>query len=235
MNTAPIEVSVIMPCLDEVRTVARCVETARTTLHRMGVVGEVIVADNGSRDGSPDAAREAGARVVLAESRGYGHALQAGIASANGAFIVMGDADDSYDFGEMPALVERLAGGDDLVLGNRFRGGIRPGAMPWLHRYVGNPLLTGLLNWLFWTRVGDAHCGLRAFRAEAYRRWSPTSGGMEFASELVVRAALAGSRIGEVPVTLRPDGRGRPPHLRSFRDGWRHLCLMLRLRFSKGA
>lgn len=227
-----VAVSVVMPCLNEARTVVVCVTRALETLHRLGLAGEVVVADNGSSDGSPELASAAGARVVSVPQRGYGAALRAGIAAAHGAFVVLGDADDSYDFGEMPALLDRLAAGDDLVLGNRFRGGIRPGAMPWLHRYVGNPLLTGLLNLLFRTHVGDAHCGLRAVRRRALLTWGLCSTGMEFASEMIVKAALAGARIGEVPVTLRPDGRDRPPHLRSFRDGWRHLCLLVRLRWT---
>jgi glycosyltransferase involved in cell wall biosynthesis len=222
-----IEVSVVMPCLNEARTVGRCVDKAVAALQKMGVRGEVIVADNGSSDGSPEIASEHGAWVVHVEQRGYGSALQAGIAAARGRYVIMGDADDSYDFSDLYPFVERLRSGDELVMGNRFRGGIRPGAMPWLHRYVGNPVLTGILNLFFRTPIRDAHCGLRAFRKDAYERLNLSASGMEFASEMVVRASLHGQRISEVPIVLHPDGRDRPPHLRSFRDGWRHLRFLL--------
>jgi glycosyltransferase involved in cell wall biosynthesis len=222
-----LEVSVVMPCLNEARTVGRCVDKALQGLAGCGAEGEVVVADNGSSDGSAVLARERGARVVAVAARGYGSALQGGIAAARGRFVVMGDADDSYDFTLLAPFIERLRAGDELVMGNRFKGGIRPGAMPWLHRYLGNPVLTGILNLLFRTPAGDAHCGLRGFDKEAYVRLGLVAPGMEFASEMVVRAALCGLRIGEVPVVLYPDGRDRPPHLRSFRDGFRHLRLML--------
>jgi glycosyltransferase involved in cell wall biosynthesis len=222
-----IEVSVVMPCLNEARTVGRCVDKAVTALQKMGVLGEVIVADNGSSDGSPAIATEHGAWVVHVEQKGYGSALQAGIAAARGRYVIMGDADDSYDFSDLYPFVERLRSGDELVMGNRFRGGIRPGAMPWLHRYVGNPILTGILNLFFQTPIRDAHCGLRAFRKDAYERLNLNASGMEFASEMVVRASLHGQKISEVPIVLHPDGRDRPPHLRSFRDGWRHLRFLL--------
>jgi hypothetical protein len=222
-----IEVSVVMPCLNEARTVGRCVGKALAALERLGVVGEVVVADNGSTDGSPELARAHGARVVQVEAKGYGSALQGGIAATRGRYVIMGDADDSYDFGALRPFVERLRAGDELVMGNRFKGGIRPGAMPWHHRYIGNPVLTGILNLFFRTPVGDAHCGMRAFRKEAYRRLELSSPGMEFASEMVVKAALRRQRISEVPIVLYPDGRDRPPHLRSFRDGWRHLRYLL--------
>jgi hypothetical protein len=222
-----VEVSVVMPCLNEARTVGRCVDKAVAALQKMGVRGEVIVADNGSSDGSPAIATEHGAWVVHVEQRGYGSALQAGIAAARGRYVIMGDADDSYDFSDLYPFVERLRSGDELVMGNRFRGGIRPGAMPWLHRYVGNPVLTGILNLFFRTPIRDAHCGLRAFRKDAYERLNLSASGMEFASEMVVRASLHGQRISEVPIVLHPDGRDRPPHLRSFRDGWRHLRFLL--------
>jgi glycosyltransferase involved in cell wall biosynthesis len=205
------------------------VAKARAALTGMAVHGEVIVADNGSSDGSTSIAQAQGARIVHVERRGYGSALQAGIAAARGRYIVMGDADDSYDFGHLEAFVERLRRGDDLVMGNRFQGGIQPGAMPWHHRYIGNPILTGILNLFFRTPIHDAHCGLRAFRKESYQRLGLTTTGMEFASEMVVKAALNGQRISEVPTVLRPDGRDRPPHLRSFRDGWRHLRFLLLL------
>lgn len=221
------EVSVVMPCLDEALTVGRCIDKAWQGLQAAGVRGEVIVADNGSSDGSQAIALAHGARVVPVVSKGYGNALQGGIAAARGTFIIMGDADDSYDFTRLAAFVERLRLGDELVMGNRFRGGICPGAMPWHHQYIGNPVLTGILNVLFRTPIGDAHCGLRAFRRDAYTRLGLSTAGMEFASEMVVQAALHRLRMSEVPIVLHPDGRGRPPHLRSFRDGWQHLCFLL--------
>ncbi len=224
-----LEVSVVMPCLNESRTVGRCVAKAVKALADLGVKGEVVVADNGSSDGSPEVATEHGARVVHVTKRGYGSALQAGIASARGRYVIMGDADDSYDFGNIEPFITRLRAGDELVMGNRFRGGIRPGAMPWLHRYVGNPVLTGILNLFFRTPVGDAHCGLRGFRKDAYGRLNLQTSGMEFASEMVVKASLQRQKISEVPIVLYPDGRDRPPHLRSFRDGWRHLRFLLLL------
>jgi hypothetical protein len=226
-DDADLELSIVMPCLNEARTVGRCVDTARVALERMGVRGEVLVADNGSTDGSPDIARAHGARVVHVERKGYGSALQAGIAAARGRYVIMGDADDSYDFSRLEGFVERLRQGDDLVMGNRFRGGIEPGAMPWLHRYVGNPVLTGMLNLFFHSPIRDAHCGLRGFRKDAYAQLDLHTPGMEFASEMVVKACLNRQKISEVPTTLRPDGRDRPPHLRSFRDGWRHLRFLL--------
>jgi hypothetical protein len=226
---ADLEVSVVMPCLNEARTVARCVDKAVAALKELGVRGEVIVADNGSSDGSPEIAQAHGARVVPVPTRGYGSALKAGIAAAGGRFVIMGDADDSYDFSRLGPFVDRLKQGDDLVMGNRFQGGIRPGAMPWMHRYIGNPILTGILNLFFRTPVGDAHCGLRAFRKDAYNRLNLQTSGMEFASEMVVKASLNRQKISEVPIVLHPDGRDRPPHLRSFRDGWRHLRFLLLL------
>jgi glycosyltransferase involved in cell wall biosynthesis len=222
-----IEVSVVMPCLNEARTVGRCVLKALGALQRMGVSGEVVVADNGSADGSVEIACAHGGRVVHVERRGYGSALQAGIAAARGRFVIMGDADDSYDFSHLEPFVSRLRQGDELVMGNRFRGGIKPGAMPWLHRYVGNPVLTGILNLFFRTPIRDAHCGLRAFRKDSYAKLGLTTTGMEFASEMVVKACLNQQTISEVPIVLHPDGRDRPPHLRSFRDGWRHLRFLL--------
>jgi hypothetical protein len=222
-----IELSIVMPCLNEALTVGRCIDKARQALADMGVCGEVIVADNGSTDGSRDIALAHGARVVPVAVRGYGAALQAGITAARGRYVIMGDADDSYDFSRLSAFLERLRAGDDLVMGNRFKGGIRPGAMPWLHRYVGNPVLTGILNLFFRSPIRDAHCGLRGFRKEAYERLGLTTPGMEFASEMVVKACLHQQKISEVPTVLHPDGRDRPPHLRSFRDGWRHLRFLL--------
>lgn len=224
-----VEVSVVMPCLNEARTVGRCVAKARDCLDRAGVHGEVIVADNGSTDGSRELARDEGARVVPIARRGYGAALQGGIQAARGKFVIMGDADDSYDFSKLEPFIERLRQGDELVMGNRFKGGIRPGAMPWMHRYIGNPVLSGILNLFFRTPIGDAHCGLRAFRKDSYEKLGLTTPGMEFASEMVVKASLNKQKISEVPIVLHPDGRDRPPHLRSFRDGWRHLRFLLLL------
>jgi len=221
------ELTILMPCLDEAATVAGCVRKARAFLEREGIDGEVLVADNGSADGSPALAAEAGARVLAVSRRGYGAALGAGIAAARGRYVVMGDADDSYDFSRLDAFVEKLRAGYPLVMGNRFRGGIRPGAMPALHRYLGNPVLSFLGRLFFRTRVGDFHCGLRGFDRQAVLGLGLKSTGMEFASELVARAALAGWPIAEVPTTLDPDGRGRASHLRSWRDGWRHLRLLL--------
>jgi hypothetical protein len=226
-NVAALEVSVVMPCLNEARTVGKCVDNVLLVLRDLSVDGEVIVADNGSTDASAEIAGAHGARVVHVSRRGYGSALQGGIEAARGRYVFMGDADESYDFGELGLFLERLRCGDELVVGNRFRGGIRPGAMPWLHRYVGNPVLTGVLNLFYRSPIGDAHCGLRAIRKDAYCRLGLNTNGMEFASEMVVKACLHGLRISEVPVVLHPDGRDRPSHLRSFRDGWRHLCFLL--------
>lgn len=216
-----------MPCLDEAETVAACVEQARGFLARSGVSGEVIVADNGSTDGSQQLAERAGARVVAVRERGYGAALGGGIAAAQGEFVIMGDADASYDFANLDAFVERLRAGDDLVMGNRFAGGISPGAMPHLHRYLGNPVLTSIGRMLFQSPVKDFHCGLRGFKRSSAIAMGLRTTGMEFASEMVVKATLMGMRVSEVPTTLRPDGRTRPPHLRSWRDGWRHLRFLL--------
>jgi glycosyltransferase involved in cell wall biosynthesis len=221
------ELSVVMPCLDEAETLERCIAKARRFFAASGLRGEIVVADNGSRDDSVAIAERLGARVVRVAERGYGAALHAGIEAARGSWVVMGDADDSYDFSELGAFVERLRAGDALVVGNRFRGGIRPGAMPWLHRWVGNPLLSALGRLFFGARIGDFHCGLRAFGRDAYARIAPRTTGMEFASELVIKATLAGLPVGEVPTVLYPDGRSRRPHLRTWRDGWRHLRFML--------
>jgi glycosyltransferase involved in cell wall biosynthesis len=221
------ELTILMPCLNEAATVGRCIAKARGFLERAGIAGEVLVADNGSDDGSVALAQQAGARVVEVPERGYGAALAAGIAAARGRYVIMGDADDSYDFSRLEPFVEKLRQGYPLVVGNRFRGAIHPGAMPPLHRYLGNPVLSFLGRLLFRARVGDFHCGLRGFDREAARSLDLRTRGMEFASELIVKAALAGWRIADVPTALHPDGRGRPPHLRSWRDGWRHLRFLL--------
>jgi len=216
-----------MPCLNEARTVAKCVAKAKDFLRRNAIEGEVLIADNGSTDGSQDLAKQAGARVVAVSERGYGAALIGGIQAAQGRFIIMGDADDSYDFSELAPFVEALRSGAQLVMGNRFRGGISRGAMPALHRWLGNPVLSALGRLFFRLPVGDFHCGLRGFEALAVRDLHLTSSGMEFATEMVAKAAFAKLRVTEVPTTLKPDGRGRPPHLRTWRDGWRHLRFML--------
>ena len=221
------ELTILMPCLNEALTLARCIAKARRFLDRSGIAGEIVVADNGSTDGSREIAAAEGARVVPVAARGYGAALIGGIASARGRYVVMGDADDSYDFSALDGFVAALRGGADLVMGNRFRGGIRPGAMPFLHRYLGNPVLSGLGRLFFGSPVGDFHCGLRAFRREAILPLDLRANGMEFASEMVVKATLARLRIAEVPTVLSKDGRDRPPHLRTWRDGWLHLRFLL--------
>jgi len=222
-----IELTIVMPCLNEAETLAVCIKKARGFLERSGVSGEVLIADNGSTDGSQRISRELGARVVDVPTRGYGAALIAGIKAARGKYVVMGDSDDSYDFSRLEAFVAKLREGFQLVMGNRFKGGISPGAMPPLHRYLGNPVLSGIGRTFFSTSVGDFHCGLRGFDREAMLRLNLRTSGMEFASEMVVKAALAKLRIAEVPTTLSPDGRSRPPHLRSWHDGWRHLRFLL--------
>ncbi len=224
---AGIELSIVLPCLNEARTVTRCIAKALGYLQRAGVAGEVLVADNGSTDGSQQLANQAGARVIAVPERGYGAALIAGIRAARGRFVVMGDADDSYDFSALDAFVAKLREGYQLVMGNRFLGGILPGAMPPLHRYLGNPVLSFLGRVFFRVPVRDFHCGLRAFDRNAILRLDLCTPGMEFASEMVVKASLARLQIAEVPTTLSPDGRDRPPHIRSWRDGWRHLRFLL--------
>lgn len=222
-----IELSIIMPCLNEAETLAICINKARGFLERAGISGEVVIADNGSTDGSPEIARANGARVVAVAEKGYGSALRGGIEAARGRYVIMGDADDSYDFVNLMPFIERLRLGDDLVMGNRFRGGIRPGAMPPLHRYLGNPVLTWIGRLFFGSPCGDFHCGLRGFNRASIRGLELRTSGMEFASEMIVRASLERLRISEVPTTLSKDGRSRPPHLRSWRDGWRHLRFLL--------
>jgi glycosyltransferase involved in cell wall biosynthesis len=222
-----VEVSIVMPCLNEAETLAKCIRHAQSAIANGGLAAEIIVADNGSTDGSHEIARELGARVVDVPRKGYGSALIGGIDAAQGQFVVMGDADDSYDFEAIGPLIDKLREGYDLVVGNRFMGGIEPGAMPWSHRWVGNPILTFISRVFFHAPVGDTHCGLRAFKKEAYDKMRLRATGMEFASEMVIKASLKGMSITEVAVKLRPDGRTRAPHLRTWRDGWRHLRFML--------
>jgi hypothetical protein len=222
------EVTVLLPCLNEAETIGTVVSKALNCLERLGVVGEVLVSDNGSTDGSQQISRDLGARVVHAPIRGYGGALMAGIAEAKGRYVIMADADDSYDLSNLGPFIDALRQGHDVVMGNRFKGGIKKGAMPFLHRYLGNPVLSWLGRRLFGLRqVGDFHCGIRGFDRRRILDLELCMPGMEFASELVVRAALAGYSIVEVPTTLSPDGRSRPPHLRTWRDGWRHLRFLL--------
>ncbi len=222
-----VELTVLMPCLNEAETLEICVKKALGFMERHEVRGEVLIADNGSTDGSQDIARSLGARVVPIESKGYGAALTGGIGAAFGHYIIMGDSDDSYDFVNLMPFLERLRAGDELVMGNRFKGGIAPGAMPPLHRYLGNPVLTAIGRLFFRSPCGDFHCGLRGFNADSIRALDLKSTGMEFASEMVVKATLQDLRLSEVATTLSPDGRTRPPHLRSWRDGWRHLRFLL--------
>jgi Glycosyl transferase family 2 len=222
-----VELTILMPCLNEAETVAACVYKARGFLERTGINGEVVVADNGSSDGSPELAAKAGARVVHIARQGYGSALIGGIDAARGQFVIMADADNSYDFSQLDAFIEGLRAGNTMIIGHRFRGGIRRGAMPLLHRYLGNPALSFAGRLFFSSRIGDFHCGLRGVDRAAVLQLGLRSPGMEFASEMVVKATLAGWRIAEVPTVLSPAGRSRAPHLRSWRDGWRHLRFLL--------
>jgi len=226
-STEAIELSIVMPCLNEAETLATCIDKAQGYLERSGVVGEVVIADNGSTDGSQDIARAHGARVVDVPAKGYGSALMGGIDAARGEYVIMGDADDSYDFSRLDPFVERLRAGDELVMGNRFKGGIAEGAMPPLHKYLGNPVLSWIGRVLFRSPIGDFHCGLRGFNRRSILNLHLQTTGMEFASEVVVKSTLGGLRVSEVPTTLDKDGRSRPPHLRSWRDGWRHLRFLL--------
>src|SRR5438477_734802 len=217
-----------MPCLNEARTLGVCITKAQSFLKNNGVSGEVIVADNGSTNGSVEIAAELGARVVNVPVRGYGAALAAGIEAAKGKYIIMGDSDESYDFSALFPFVEKLRAGYDLVMGNRFRGRIVPGAMPFMHRYFGNPFLTAIGRLFFSCKeCGDFYCGLRGFQREAVRALQLQSRGMEFALEMIVKARLHDLRITEVPITLSPHGRDRAPHLRWYRDGWRSLRFYL--------
>ena len=227
MSTENLELTILMPCLNEAETVVACVKKALNFLSTAGITGEVLIADNGSTDGSQALAISAGAIVVPIPMRGYGAALLGGIVAAKGRFVIMGDADDSYDFSRLEAFMEKLRAGDELVMGDRFAGGIRPGAMPPLHRYLGNPVLSFIGRLLFRSPIRDFHCGLRGFSRETILRLHLESPGMEFASEMIVKATLAKIKISAVPTILHPDGRSRPPHLRSWRDGWRHLRFLL--------
>lgn len=223
-----VELSVVMPCLNEAETLATCIRKAQRALRENNISGEIIIADNGSTDGSQEIAKELGARVVRVAAKGYGSALMGGIRAASGRYVVMGDADDSYDFGHIPRFLEQLRAGADLVMGNRFRGGIQKNAMPALHRYFGNPMLSRLARLFFRNRVvGDFYCGLRGFRKDAYDKMDLRTTGMEFATEMAVKATVLDMKIAEVPTTLSPDGRSRPPHLRTWRDGWRTLRFFL--------
>ena len=222
-----IELTILMPCLNEAETLAACIEKAKGFLARTGIEGEVLISDNGSTDGSREIAEAHGARVVLAPRRGNGIALSTGIAAAKGRFVIMGDSDDSYDFSQLDGFVEALRGGADLVMGNRFRGGIEPGAMPFLHRYLGNPVLSFVGRVLYGAPVGDFQCGLRGFSRDKILALNLITEQLEFCPEMVMRAAMAGLKIVEVPTTLKPDGRSRKPHLRTWHDGWRHLKLLL--------
>jgi len=222
-----VELTILMPCLNEVETLAVCIEKAHLFIKQNNIDAEVVIADNGSTDGSIEVAESLGARVVHVPIRGYGAALQRGIEEAKGEYVIMGDSDDSYDFSDLMPYVEQLRAGYDLVMGNRFKGGIAKGAMPFLHKYLGNPVLSFLGRLFFKIPVGDFHCGLRGFRRDTALSLGLTTPGMEYASELVVRMALAGGTIKEVPTTLSPDGRSRPPHLNTWQDGWRHLRFLL--------
>ena len=224
---AALELSVVIPCLNEASTLGACIRKAQRSLEELGLSGEVVVADNGSTDGSQAIAEELGARLVPVAGRGYGSALSGGIAAARGRWVIMGDADDSYDFGDLGQMVEKLQDGYDLVVGNRFRGGIRPGSMPALHKYLGNPVLSFVGRRLFGTPCGDIYCGLRGFDREKVAALDIRSTGMEFAIEMVVKATMQGLTVTEVPTVLSPDAEGREPHLRTWRDGWRSLRLLL--------
>ena len=227
IRALPLELTILMPCLNEAETLALCIEKALGYLERSGVAGEVVIADNGSTDGSQAIATALGARVVPIEARGYGAALLGGIRAARGRYVIMGDSDDSYDFSRLDGFVDKLRDGWQIVMGNRFLGGIAPGAMPPLHRYLGNPVLTTIGRILYGSPSGDFHCGLRGFDRTSILELGLDLPGMEFASEMIVKATIRKLRITEVPTTLSKDGRSRPPHLRSWRDGWRHLRFLL--------
>jgi glycosyltransferase involved in cell wall biosynthesis len=225
-----LDLTILMPCLNEAETLALCIEKAKRGLESAGVAGEILIADNGSTDGSIEIAESLGARVERVKEKGYGNALRGGIRAAKGRWILMGDSDDSYDFSAISGFVEKLEEGNELVMGCRLPTGggtIIPGAMPWKNRWIGNPALSTIGRLFFQTPIHDFHCGMRAFSAEGYRRMNLKTTGMEFASEMVVNSTLNGLKVSEVPITLHPDGRSRPPHLKPWRDGWRHLRFML--------
>ena len=221
------ELSIVMPCLNEAETLAICIEKAQNFLNRENIVGEILIADNGSTDGSQKIAKNLNATVINVDSKGYGSALRGGIEAANGDYVIMGDADDSYDFSNLMPYLSKLREGFDLVMGNRFKGGIEKGAMPFLHKYLGNPVLSFIGRLFFKTNIGDFHCGLRGFSKEAYYKMELKTTGMEFASEMIVKASLINLKIAEVPTVLSKDGRSRPPHLNTWRDGWRHLRFLV--------
>jgi len=222
-----IELTILMPCLNEAETLGACIDKARDFLETNDISSEIIIADNGSSDGSIEIADSKNARIVPVEQKGYGAALMGGITAARGEYIIMGDSDDSYDFSDLMLFVKELRAGNDLVMGNRFQGGIKPGAMPFLHRYIGNPILSAIGRIFFHTPVGDFHCGLRGFKRDSILNLDLRTTGMEFASEMVVKSSINGLKIAEVPTVLHPDGRTRPPHLNTWRDGWRHLRFLL--------
>lgn len=226
-NNKDIELSIVMPCLNEAETLAICITKANTWLKNNNVKGEVVIGDNGSTDGSQEIAKSLGARVIDIPRKGYGSALMGAIEASYGKYVIMGDSDDSYDFGNLTLFVQELRNGYDLVMGNRFKGGVAKGAMPFLHRYLGNPVLSFIGRLFFGSKAGDFHCGLRGFRQDIVSLLNLQTTGMEFASEMVVKATIFNLKITEVPTTLSPDGRSRPPHLRTWRDGWRHLRFLL--------
>jgi glycosyltransferase involved in cell wall biosynthesis len=227
MDSTEIELTILMPCLNEAETLEVCIRKALNFLQRHQIAGEVVIGDNGSTDGSQEIAKRLGARVVPVAVRGYGAAIYYGSLEARGKYVIVGDSDDSYDFSDLMPFLSALRGGCDLVMGNRFQGGIKPGAMPWKNRYIGNPILTAIGRLLFDCPSSDFHCGLRGYSMAAFKKMDLQTTGMEFASEMVIKSTLLGLKIVEVPTTLSPDGRSRPPHLRPWRDGWRHLRFML--------
>jgi len=221
------ELTILMPCLNEAETLSICIQKARTFLSKYNIEGEVLISDNGSTDGSVDIAKKEGARITHVKDKGYGNALKEGIKQAKGKFVIMGDADDSYDFLHLEEILEKLRQGNDLVMGDRFAGGIKPGAMPWLHRYIGNPILSFVGRLFFNAKINDFHCGLRGFKRERIIKLHLITPGMEFASEMVVKACISNYKIAEVPIVLYKDGRTKPPHLNTWGDGWRHLTFLL--------
>lgn len=226
-NPGNIELSIVMPCLNEAETLKVCIDKAMKYLKENNISGEVVIGDNGSTDGSQEIARTCGARVIDIPRKGYGSALMGAIEASFGKYVIMGDSDDSYDFSNLNLYIEKLRAGYDLVMGNRFKGGVKKGAMPFLHRYLGNPVLSFIGRLFFKSRIGDFHCGLRGFRQDIVSVLNLQTTGMEFATEMVVKATIFKLKIEEVPTTLSPDGRSRPPHLRTWRDGWRHLRFLL--------